>query len=229
MTRRPCWWSFNTIECFFSKNFHENGVKFPEERNAFGLDHQRGRRDQELLMKELVQYFCACAVNTIRALSRIITTMTLNSLNPPCTLTTSTPFVTVLGVHTFGPDNSNPTRPMSFPNYSDPLVANWSSGRDSITLTPSIFDSAMLGTYGPFEVKSNCTVGLYWGTNFSLALPSSLRLCERPGRDSYQSALWNCFGGRIFNMAANSSPKTVPECTLTTILTQSLAQLQSGE
>ena len=78
--------------------------------------------------------------------------MTLNSLNPPCTLTTSKPFVAVLGVHTFGPDNSNPTRPMSFPNYSDPLVANWSSGQDSITLTPSIFDAAMLGTYGPLKV-----------------------------------------------------------------------------
>ena len=125
-----------------------------------------GRRDEELLIKELPQYFCACAVNAIGVLSRIITTMTLNSLNPACTLTTSTPFAAVLGVHTFGPDNSNPTRPMSFPNYSDPLVANWSSGRDSITLTPTIFDSAMLGTYGPFEVKSNCTVGPYWGTNF---------------------------------------------------------------
>ena len=160
VTRRPCCWSFNTTEYFFSKNFHENGVKFPEERNAFGLDHQRGRRDQELLIKELAQYFCACVVNAIRVLSRIIITMTLNFLNPPCTLITSKPFVAVLGVHTFGPDNSNPTRPMSFPNYSDPLVANWSSGRDSITLTPSIFDSALLGTYWPFKVVSNCTVGL---------------------------------------------------------------------
>ena len=162
VTRRPCCWSFNTIEYFFSKNLHEIGVKFPEpERNAFGLD-------QELLIKELRQYFCACAVNAIRTLSRFITTMTHNSLNPACTFTiwSSKPFFVVLGVHTFGPDNSNPSRPMSFPNYSDPLVANWSSGRDSITLTPRIFDSVLLGTYWPFKVVSNCTVGLYCGTNF---------------------------------------------------------------
>ena len=163
VTRRPCCWSFNTIEYFFSKNLHENGVKFPEpERNVFGLDHQRCQRDQELLIKELAQYFCACAVNAIRTLSRFITTMTHNSLNPACTLTiwSSKPFFVVLGVQTFGPDNSNPSRQMSFPNYSDPLVANWSSGRDSITLTPSIFDLALLGTYRPFKVVSNCTVGL---------------------------------------------------------------------
>ena len=123
--------------------------------------------------------------------------MTLNSLNPPCTLITSKPFVAVLGVHTFGPDNSNPTRPMSFPNYSDPLVGNWSTGRDSITLTPSIFDSALLGTYWPFKVVSNCTVGLQWGANFDSLCRATLqfstsRLCERPGRDGYQSALWDC-------------------------------------
>ena len=34
----------NTIE-FFSKNLHENRVKLPEERNAFVLDLQYGRRD----------------------------------------------------------------------------------------------------------------------------------------------------------------------------------------
>ena len=28
-----------------SKNLHENRVSFPEERNAFVLDHQHGRRD----------------------------------------------------------------------------------------------------------------------------------------------------------------------------------------
>ena len=42
----------------------------------------------------------------------------------------------------------------------------------------------------------------------------------RPGRDGCQGALWDCFGGRIFNMAANSSPKTVPQCTLTTTSTR---------
>ena len=30
---------------FFSKNLHENRLKFPEERNAFVLDYQQGRRD----------------------------------------------------------------------------------------------------------------------------------------------------------------------------------------
>ena len=56
-------------------------------------------------------------------------------------------FLAVVGVQTFGSDSSDPTQPMSFPNYSDPLVANWSIGRDSITLTPTIFDSAVLGEY----------------------------------------------------------------------------------
>ena len=42
----------------------------------------------------------------------------------------------------------------------------------------------------------------------------------QPGRDGRQGALWNCLGGRIFNMAANSSPKTVPQCTLTTTSTR---------
>ena len=214
MTRRPCWWSFNTIEYLFSKNFHENKVKFPEERTAFGLDHQR---DQELLTKDLAQYFCACAVNVIRVLSRIITTMTHKPLNPPGTLITSKPFVAVLGVHTFGPDNSNPTRPMSFPNYSDPLVANWSSGRDSITLTPSIFDSALLGTYWTFKVISNCTVGLCWGTNFSLTLPRNFTMhnfevVRETGSRWLSKCIVGLFMGRIFNMAANSCHKTVPEC-----------------
>ena len=30
---------------FFSKNYHENGVKFPKENDAFVVDHQHGRRD----------------------------------------------------------------------------------------------------------------------------------------------------------------------------------------
>ena len=34
----------NTIE-IFSKNLHENRVKFPEERNAFVLDYQHGHHD----------------------------------------------------------------------------------------------------------------------------------------------------------------------------------------
>ena len=43
VTRRPCWGSIQQKFC--SKNLHENGVQFPEERNAFVLDHQHGRRD----------------------------------------------------------------------------------------------------------------------------------------------------------------------------------------
>ena len=43
VTRRPRWGSkqYN----FFSKNLRENRVKLPEERNAFVLDLQHGRRD----------------------------------------------------------------------------------------------------------------------------------------------------------------------------------------
>ena len=36
-------------------------------------------------------------------------------------------------------------------------------------------------------------------------LLATLRLRDRPGRDGCQSALWDCFGERIFNMAANSN------------------------
>ena len=43
MTWRPCWGSIQ--QNFFPKNLHENRVQFPEERNAFVLDHQHGRRD----------------------------------------------------------------------------------------------------------------------------------------------------------------------------------------
>ena len=66
-----------------------------------------------------------------------------------------------------------------------------------------------------------------FGAPFTLSLV--LRLCGRPARDGCESALWDCFGGRIFNMASNLSPKTVPQCTFTTISTRSPAQPQSGE
>ena len=46
----------------------------------------------------------------------------------------------------------------------------------------------------------------------SPGLFATLRLRGRPGRDGCQRALWDCFGGRIYNMAANLSPKTVPQC-----------------
>ena len=50
---------------------------------------------------------------------------------------------------------------------------------------------------------------------------ATLRLRGRPGRDGCQSALWDCFGDRI---CRHASPKTVPQCTLTTISTCSPAQ-----
>ena len=43
VTRRPCWGSKQ--KNISSNNLHENRVQFPEERNAFVLDHQHGRRD----------------------------------------------------------------------------------------------------------------------------------------------------------------------------------------
>ena len=46
---------------------------------------------------------------------------------------------------------------------------------------------------------------------------SSLRLRGRSGRGGCQSALWGCFGGRICRHVKYASPKTVPQCTLTTI------------
>lgn len=64
----------------------------------------------------------------------------------------------VVGIQTFGSDSSDPTQPMSFPNYSDPLVANWSTGLDSITLTPSIFDSAVIGAYTNNQLARNLVI-----------------------------------------------------------------------
>ena len=60
-------------------------------------------------------------------------------------------------------------------------------------------------------------------------LSTTLREIENPGRDRCQSALWDCFGGWICRHIENASPKTVPQCTLTTISTRSPAQLQGGE
>ena len=39
------------------------------------------------------------------------------------------------------------------------------------------------------------------------SLLATLRLCGRPGRRWMSSALWDCFGERIFNMVATSSSK----------------------
>ena len=47
-----------------------------------------------------------------------------------------------------------------------------------------------------------------------ISLFATLRLAGRPGRDDCQSALWDCFGGRICHHVENASPKAVPQCTL---------------
>ena len=60
-------------------------------------------------------------------------------------------------------------------------------------------------------------------------LHSPLRGCAGDRVKMVLKCIVGLFGGRIFNMAANSFPKTVPQCTLTTISTRSPAQPQSGE
>ena len=71
-----------------------------------------------------------------------------------------------------------------------------------------------------------CIVGLFWGTN----LPSCWKCVpqNRPTMHFHnhlyldscahgcESALWDCFWGRICRQVENASPKTVPQCTLTT-------------
>ena len=71
---------------------------------------------------------------------------------------------------------------------------------------------------------------------FTLAVKVTLNLSLRPfevvretGSRWLSGALWDGFGGRIFNMAANLCLKTVPQRTLTTISTRSSPQSQSGE
>ena len=58
---------------------------------------------------------------------------------------------------------------------------------------------------------------------------SHLRLRGGSGRGGCQSALWDCFSGRISRHVENASPKKVPQCTSTTIWTRSPAQTRSGE
>ena len=58
---------------------------------------------------------------------------------------------------------------------------------------------------------------------------ATLRLRERRGRDGCESALWDCFGGQICRHVENATPKTVPQCTFTTISSRSPAQPKSGE
>ena len=67
----------------------------------------------------------------------------------------------------------------------------------------------------------------YWeqGKNWPISL---FEVARETWSRWFQKAFWDCFGERIFNMAANSFPKTVPQCTLTTISTRSPAQPQRG-
>ena len=58
---------------------------------------------------------------------------------------------------------------------------------------------------------------------------ATLRLRGRPGRDGFKVHCGPFLGVHIFNMAANLSPKMVPQCTLTIISTRSPAQPQNGE
>ena len=53
-----------------------------------------------------------------------------------------------------------------------------------------------------------------------------LRLREGSSRGGCQSALWDCFSGRICRHVENASPKKVPQCTLTTISTRSPGNLE---
>ena len=50
-----------------------------------------------------------------------------------------------------------------------------------------------------------------------MAIIRHFEVARETGGDGCQSALWDSFKGSIFNMAANSSPKIVPQCSLTTI------------
>ena len=78
-------------------------------------------------------------------------------------------------------------------------------------------------------VVSNCTEVLC-GRNLTQFphQPRNSPLCGCGG-DGCQSALWNCFWGRIYRHVENASLKTVPQWTLTTISTRSPAQHQRGE
>ena len=59
--------------------------------------------------------------------------------------------------------------------------------------------------------------GLHNTIDSFMAIIRHFEVARETGGDGCQSALWDCFKGSIFNMAANSSPKIVPQCTLTTV------------
>ena len=50
--------------------------------------------------------------------------------------------------------------------------------------------------------------------NLKVRVFAILRLHGSPGQDGSQSALWDCFWGRICRHDENASHKTVPQCTL---------------
>ena len=88
------------------------------------------------------------------------------------------------------------------------------------------------------RIKLYCGTVMGWGggggrrilTHFAAQLYNSpLRGCARDRVEMVTKVHCGTVYGKHINVAANSSHKTVPECTLTTILTQSLAQPQSDE
>ena len=107
-----------------------------------------------------------------------------------------------------------------------PSGLNLGTKMHGIPLVPLAFLKRLASRLG------RCCVVLHYGTVFFLSffgLFVTLRLRGRPGRDCCQSALWDCFWGWICHHVEKASPKTVPQCTLTTTSTWSPTQPQSGE
>ena len=114
------------------------------------------------------------------------------------------------------------------------LIANLDSVAPIITMWVFLFIPSSIRY---FEVAwgtgsrwlSECIVGLFWGSNlpscWKCVLQNSLTMhfdnhfdpvsCAQHG---CESALWDCFGGRICRHVENASPKTVPQCTFQTSL-----------
>ena len=69
-----------------------------------------------------------------------------------------------------------------------------------------------------------------WGTTRSSSVPSPFIRHFEVGREiGSRWCIVGLFGGRICRHLENAFPKTIPQCTLTTISTQSPAQPQIGE
>ena len=82
--------------------------------------------------------------------------------------------------------------------------------------------------WGEGRILKHCQSSRSYGTG---SLKKWIQAVSIRHFDGCQSALWDCFGDRICRHVENASPKTVPQCTLTTISTRSRspAQPQSGE